>query len=63
MDRSVQVKVAHQFAYVVALPGVYEEAIAQLITNNHSMHFLNPDVSSVTITQISMVDALSPNFG
>jgi len=46
-----------------ALPGVYEEAMAQLITNDHSTHFLNPDVSSVTIIQISMVEALSPNFG
>jgi len=62
-ERSVQMKVTCQFAYVAALPRVYEEAMARLITNDHSTHFLNLDVSSVTITWISVVEALSPNFG
>jgi len=45
------------------LPRLYKEAMAQLVTDDHSSHFLNPAVSSVTITQISVAEVLSPNVG
>ena len=47
----------------MALPGLYEEAMARLVTDDHSSHFLDPAVSSITITQINVAEALSPNFG
>jgi len=62
-NRSARAIVTRQFAYVMALPGLYEEAIARLVTDDHSSHFLDPAVSSITITRISVAEALSPNFG
>jgi len=63
VNRSARVIVARQFACVVVQPRLYKEAMARLVTENHSSYFLNPTVPSVTITQISVAEALSPNFG
>jgi len=63
VNRSAQAIVACQFAYVVVLPGLYKEAMAQLVTDDHSSHFLDPAVSSIAITRISVAEVLSPNFG
>ena len=63
MNRSARAIVGCQFAYVVAQPGLYQAAIERMVPHDRSTYFMDPGAASVTITRISVNEAMAPNFG
>jgi hypothetical protein len=55
--------VMRHFAYVAAIPGLYEQAINRLVPDNHGGLFVSPSVATIEITKFSNEEALAPNFG
>ena len=60
---SAQAIVSHRFVYVVAKPGLYQAAIERMVLHDRSTYFVDPGAASVTITRISVNEAMAPNFG
>jgi len=56
-------RVAHKFAYLVAVPTAYIKAVAAFKEEHGPGHLRDPSCRDISIMQISAVAALNPNFG
>jgi hypothetical protein len=54
---------ARQFAYLAAVPTAYITAVEEHERCNGPGYLLSPDIRTITITRISVEEALAPNFG
>ena len=52
----------HHFTYVVAIPGLYDQAIACMAPGVPDTVFMDPATSTATFIRFSNAEALAPNF-
>ena len=61
--REGQASIMHHFAYVVAIPGLYDQVIAHMAPGVPDTVFMDPATSTATFMRFSNTEALALNFG
>ena len=53
----------HHFAYVVAIPGLYDRVMARMAPGVPDTVFMDPATLTATFIRFSNAEVLAPNFG